>query len=174
MAMRKMVTLFMMGLLASTPILASEKTITGTELEAMIAQDPELNPCRIVQPAGTTVINPVAFYIETQNGQVTDGIVNQAEIVILHEGMEEPQERFTTPITNAHGVSGYPNCYRIAYTPGPSLQRNGTVRYVGKSRLSHTSNPEIVGPWVTADVPFVLKSSATTEILPHKMRFGNQ
>jgi hypothetical protein len=153
---------------------AAEKTITGAELEAMIAQDPELNPCRIVQPAGTTVINPVAFYIETQNGQVTDGIVNQVSVEIRIEGMEERQEHFTVPLTEALGVSGYPNCYRIAYTPGPSLARNGTTRYVGQSRLSHTSNPAIFGPWVSADAPFVLKSSATTEILAHKMRFGNQ
>jgi hypothetical protein len=152
---------------------STDNFVSGVELEAMIAQAPELNPCRIVQ-TGTTVINPVAFYIETQNGQVTDGIVNQVSVEILIEGMEERQEHFTIPLTEALGVSGYPNCYRVAYTPGPSLARNGTTRYVGRSRLSHTANPSIFGPWVSADVPFVLKSSATTEILAHKMRFGNQ
>lgn len=138
----------------------------------MIAQDPELNPCRIVAP-GQVVINPVAFYIETQNGQVTDNIVNQISIEIRIEGMNERQEHFTVPITPVLGVSGYSNCYRVPYTPGPSLARNGITRYVGQSRLSHTSRPEIFGPWVSADAPFVL-SGPTQEILAHKMRFGNQ
>jgi hypothetical protein len=152
---------------------ASERTITGAEIEAMIAQDPELNPCRIAQPSGTVVINPVAFYIETQNGQVADNIVNQISVIVLLQGMDEPQEQFTVPITNMHNVSGYPNCYRVPYTPGPSLTRNGTTKYVGRSRLSHTANPGIFGPWVEADAPFVL-SGPTQEILAHKMLFGNR
>jgi len=152
---------------------SEEKTITGAEIEAMIAQDPELNPCRIAQPPGTVVINPVAIYVETQNGQVTDNIVNQISVAILLEGMDEPQEQFTVPLTEMLGVSGYPNCYRIPYMPGPTLTRNGTTRYTAKSRLSHTSNPGIFGPWVLATAPFVL-SGPTQEILAHKMRFGNQ
>lgn len=163
----------MFGALTMPVNAAEERFITGEEIEAMIAQDPELNPCRITQPAGTVVINPVAIYIETQNGQVTDGIVNQVEFVTMIQGMEEPQERFTTPLTESLGVSGYPNCYRIPYTPGPHLARDGTTRFVGNSRLSHTANPGITGPWVSADVPFVL-SSRTQPILAHKMRFGNQ
>jgi hypothetical protein len=151
---------------------AAEKTITGAELEAMFAQDPELNPCRIVSP-GQVVINPVAFYIETQNGQVTDNIVNQVSVEIRQEGLQERVEHFTVPITPASGVSGYPNCFRIPYTPGPSLLRNNTTRYVGVSRLSHTSNPLVFGPEVAADAPFVL-TGPTQEILAHKMRFGSQ
>jgi hypothetical protein len=150
-----------------------ERFITGAEIEAMIAQDPELNPCRIAQPAGTVVTNPVAFYVETQNGQVAENIVNQISVMILLQGMDEPQEQFTIPITNGHNVSGYPNCYRVPYTPGTTLTRNGTTRYIGRSRLSHTANPGIFGPWVEADAPFVL-SGPMQEILAHKMRFGSQ
>jgi hypothetical protein len=174
MRIRTLVALVMLMTVGVMGIHASEeKTITGAELEAMIAQDPELNPCRIKLPAGSVLTNPVAIYIEVSNGQVTDNIVNQISVEIRREGMVERVEHFTTPIGPNIAVSGYPGCYRLPYTPGTSLTRNGTTRYTGRSALSHTSNPNILGPWVDDPIPFVL-SGPTQEILAHTMRFGNQ
>jgi hypothetical protein len=173
MKMKTLALMVMLMIVGVMGIHASEtRGITGVELEAMIAQDPELNPCRMVLNI-PVVINPVAIYVEVQNGQVTDNIVNQITVEIRQEGMQERVEHFTMPITPMIGINGYPGCYRLPYTPGASLTRNGTTKYVGRSALSHTSNPNILGPWVDAPIPFVL-TGATQEILAHTMRFGNQ
>jgi hypothetical protein len=171
---RTLASIMMLMTLGVMGIHASEtKTITGAEIEAMIAQDPELNPCRITLPPGSVLINPVAIYVEVKNGQVTDNIVNQITVEVRQEGMVERVDHFTTPITPAIGVSGYPGCYRLPYTPGTSLKRDGATKYGGRSALSHTTNPNVLGPWVADPIPFVL-SGPTQEILAHTMRFGNQ
>lgn len=169
----KKLLIVLMAIFTGGALFASERSITGFELEAMIAQDPELNPCRIKLPPGSILTNPVAIYIEVQNGQVTDNIVNQISVEIRQEGMVERVEHFTTPIGPSISVSGYPGCYRLPYTPGTSLKRDGRTKYVGQSALSHTTNPNLLGPWVADPIPFVL-SGPTQEILAHTMRFGNQ
>jgi hypothetical protein len=147
----------------------TEKIITGLELEAMIAQAPEANPCRLDLGPNAVVVDPVAIYVEMPDGQISEGIVNMVHFEFRREGMEERIQFYSTPISQTQAVDNYPGCYRFPYAPTPPMSKDGTTKYFGRSRLSHTARPEIFGEWVAATSPFVLSARP---ILAHRMVFG--
>lgn len=170
--MRRMVATLITLLALAAPAAASERTIEGWALEALLAQDPEINPCRIQDPEGFVVVNPVAFYLEVEEGQRERGIVNQLSIDIRLEAL--PNEALagvvqTFPASDLVPVPGHVNCYRKQWTPPSNLAKDNTTKYIGLVRGEHTAGP--VGPWERMRPSFRLAAIGTEPIRAIRGRF---
>jgi hypothetical protein len=153
------------------PAQAAEKTIEGWMLERMI-QEQELNPCRIERPVDEVVVNPVAFYVEIEDGQKEKGIVNQISLDIrLAANPNEPLAGAfqTFPASELTPVPGYANCYRKQWTPPSMLVKDNTTKYIGRLRGENTAGP--IGPWKDMDRPFKLAAIGTEPIRAISGRF---
>jgi predicted nucleic acid-binding Zn ribbon protein len=167
------ITMIVLGTLALVaPASAAERTIEGWVLEAMIQQDPELNPCRKTEATDFVVVNPIAFYVEIEDGQKEKGIVNQLSIdVRVQQSPNEPLAGAvqTFPASDLAPVPGHVGCYRKAWTPPSTLAKDNTTRYIGRLRGENTAGP--VGPWTEMNRPFRLAAIGTEPIRAVRGRF---
>lgn len=155
----------------AVPAIAADRTIEGWALERMI-QEQEINPCRMQDAEGFVVTNPVAFYLEIEEGQRERGIVNQISVDIRLEALpNEPLAGLlqTFPASELTATP-YVNCYRKAWTPPSNITKDNTTKYVGLVRGEHTAGP--VGPWKAMRPSFRLAAIGTEPIRAISGRFS--
>lgn len=165
-----LITAFVLALGWTPAAEASERVIEGWALEALI-QEQELNPCRIADPEGFVVVNPVAFYLEIEEGQRERGIVNQISIDIRLEALpNEPLAGLLQTFPAAElTATPYANCYRKQWTPPSNIAKDNTTKYIGLVRGENTAGP--IGPWKAMRPSFRLAAVGTEPIRAISGRF---
>jgi hypothetical protein len=146
-------------------------------LIGMMVQAPEFNPCQAPTEAPSTNPDTVYFYNEALADPTW---ANQATVTVHREVspptatapavMEnEPRETMTITISGANSTP-YPNCFKMSYTPGPGLVRDGQTRYRVKTRASHSTG--LRGPEGGFSNPFVLTPVGQRPIPVTETRVG--
>jgi hypothetical protein len=147
--------------------------LLGGTLALQPPQPPEGNPCQVAVST-TPSINPDVIYFA--NEALSDpSWANQATVTIHEEVkpatatspatvLAEPSETITITVTLAENSTPWTNCWKLRYTPGPRMKRDGT-RYYARTVVAHATG--LRGPQGNLSNPFVLtppqKSIPVTE-----------
>lgn len=148
--------------------LLTSALIFVTCLAPLAAQPPEENPCQIVDTK--VVPNPTALFIYNE-ALVDPGWADQVSFEIYQKGLADPVGHLTMTVTPEMRTA-YPNCWKIPFTPGGNLVRDGVTEYYSKGRAQHSLG--LRGGLSPQSNPFVLTPIGQKPIPASVVRVGNE